>query len=84
MHLRLEGEKRMKNLEGNSTAIILSVILALSVGIIKQHRLQRVEKAERELAEEKLSLPVGGGQFPVSEPRGVLEEEKREAEEREK
>jgi hypothetical protein len=50
--------------------------------IIKEHRLQRIEKAERELAEEKLSLPVGAGQFPVSEPRGVLEEEKREAEER--
>lgn len=52
--------------------------------IMKEHRLQRIEKAERELAEEKLSVPLGGAQFPIPEPRGVLEEEKREAEEQEK
>ena len=52
--------------------------------IIKEHRLQRIENAEHELAEQKLSLPVGGGQFPIPQPRGVLEEEKREAEEQEK
>lgn len=52
--------------------------------IIKEHRLQRIENAERELAEEKLSLSGGGAQFPIPKPRGVLEEEKREAEEQEK
>jgi hypothetical protein len=34
VHLKLGGEERMKNLKGNSTAIILSVILALSIGSI--------------------------------------------------
>jgi hypothetical protein len=32
VHSKLGGEKRMKNQKGNSTAIILSVILALSIG----------------------------------------------------
>ena len=52
--------------------------------MIKEHRLQKIEKAEHELADQKLSLPVGGGQFPIPQPRGVLEEEKREAEQQEK
>jgi len=34
MHLKLGGEERMKNIKGNSTAIILSVILALAIGSI--------------------------------------------------
>jgi hypothetical protein len=52
--------------------------------LMKEHKLQRIEKIERELAKEKLSLPLGGAQFPIPEPRGVLEKEKRGAEEREK
>jgi hypothetical protein len=52
--------------------------------LMKEHKLQRIEKIERELAKEKLSLPLGGAQFPIPEPRGVLEKEKRGAEEQEK
>lgn len=51
--------------------------------IIKEQRLERIEKAEHELGEEEMSLPVGAGQFAIPEPPGVLEEEKKEEEEQE-
>ncbi|HVP16232.1 MAG TPA: hypothetical protein VMT42_02585 [candidate division Zixibacteria bacterium] len=51
--------------------------------LMKEHKLQRIEKIERELAEEKLSFPLGGAQPPVPQPSGVLEKEKRAARERE-
>jgi len=52
--------------------------------IIKEQKLQRAVKADRELDREELSLPGGAEPFPIPEPHGVFEEEKKEAEEEEK
>jgi len=53
--------------------------------IIKEQRDMRTVEVDRELEREELSLPGGGAEpFAIPEPPGVLEEEKREAEEQEK
>jgi hypothetical protein len=52
--------------------------------LIKEHKLQRIETIERELDQEQLSLPLGGAQFPISQPSGVLENERKAARRREK
>lgn len=52
--------------------------------IMKEQKLQRYEKAERELDQENMSLPTGGAQFPTPEPPGIRQKEKEAAEEQEK
>jgi hypothetical protein len=54
------------------------------VRIMKEQKLQRVERAERELDKEKLFTGAGGTQFPIPPPPGILEKEKEAAEEQEK
>jgi hypothetical protein len=51
--------------------------------IMKENRLQRVESAEREWQKEEMALPAGGAQFPIAEPEGVIERQKRAAEDQE-
>jgi hypothetical protein len=52
--------------------------------IMRRNRLRRIESAERERAREEMILPPGGTQFPTVEPPGVLEKEKKAAEDQEK
>jgi hypothetical protein len=52
--------------------------------IIKRNKLRRIESAERELAREEVTLPAGGAQSPSVEPPGVIEREKRAAEDQER
>jgi hypothetical protein len=52
--------------------------------IMKEQKLQRFEKAERELAEGDMLLPPGGTQFPYPGPPGMRQKEKEAAEEQEK
>jgi hypothetical protein len=44
--------------------------------IMKEHKLQRIEKVERELAKEKLSLSGGGAQFPIPSHAACLRKRK--------
>jgi hypothetical protein len=52
--------------------------------VMQKNRLQRIERVEREMTEERMLETPGGAQFPTAEPPGILEEEKRAAEERER
>jgi hypothetical protein len=49
--------------------------------LMDKHRLRKIEGAERDLAKEEAIYPVGGSQYPISEPSGVIGRE-REAERR--
>jgi len=51
--------------------------------IMKKNRLQRIGNVERERAKEEMVLPAGGTQFPIAELEGVIEKEKRAAQEQE-
>ena len=54
--------------------------------IMKKHKLQRIEKEKRRLAEEELITPATGPQMPIPEPSGVRrigEEAEEEIEEKE-
>jgi hypothetical protein len=52
--------------------------------IMEEQKLKRIEKAEHDLAKEKMFTTTGGAQFPIPPPPGMREKEKEAAEEREK
>jgi hypothetical protein len=52
--------------------------------IMKEQKLQRIEKTEREFDKEAVMPPIGGSQHPIPPPPGVREKEKEAAEEQEK
>lgn len=52
--------------------------------IMREQKLQRIEKTEKGFEKEKAMSPIGGAQFPVPPPRGMREEEKEAADEQER